>query len=188
MAPRGGKECVSGGNTTLFKLKNGKYIRRKNITGGNTTPLFKLKKGKYVRRENVAGGGIFGTILKHVNRHKSKFLKMGSSVGKKVLKEAKTQLKKPENQKLLRNVTDHLIEKVTDKIDQASSPAIKKKYKARENLRKGTSTSGSLLSRSHGRARSGLRGDLLALTKKEAKKIARKKSRQLVNNFTRYIE
>ena len=166
MTPRGGKKCVSGGNTTLFKLK----------------------KGKYVRRKNVAGGGIFGTILKHVKRHKSKFLKMGSSVGKKVLKEAKTQLKKPENRKLLRNVTDHLIEKVADKIDQTSSPGIKKKYKPRENLRKGTSTARSLPSRSHGRARGGLRGDLLALTKKEAKKIARKKSRELVNNFTKYIE
>ena len=95
MAPRTGKRSISGGNTTLYKLKNGKYVRRKNV--------------------DVAGGGIFGNILKHVNRHKSKILKMGSSVGKKVLREAKTQLKKPENQKLLRNVADNLIEKVADR-------------------------------------------------------------------------
>ena len=73
MAPRTGKKTISGGNTTLYKLKNGKYVRRKNV--------------------DVAGGGIFGNILKHVNRNKSKILKMGSSVGKKFLKEAKIQLK-----------------------------------------------------------------------------------------------
>ena len=48
MAPRTGtlRANISGGNTTLYKLKNGKYVRkRKEVQGGNTN-LYKLKKGK----------------------------------------------------------------------------------------------------------------------------------------------
>ena len=152
--------------------------RKKPISGGNTT-LFKLKNGKYVRRKSVTGGGIFGSILKHVNRNKSRILKLGSIAGKRVLKEAKTQLKKPENQKLLKNVTNHLIERVTDKIDSTSPRRRKKHHRKSAKL---------MPSASVRKVEPGLREDLLRLTKKEAKKIARKKSRQLVNNFSKYIE
>lgn len=152
--------------------------RKKPISGGNTT-LFKLKNGKYVRRKSVTGGGIFGSILKHVNRNKSRILKLGSIAGKQVLKEAKTQLKKPENQKLLKNVTNHLIERVTDKIDSTSPRRRKKHHRKSAKL---------MPSASVRKVEPGLREDLLRLTKKEAKKIARKKSRQLVNNFSKYIE
>ena len=152
--------------------------RKKPISGGNTT-LFKLKNGKYVRRKSVTGGGIFGSILKHVNRNKSRILKSGSITGKRVLKEAKTQLKKPENQKLLKNVTNHLIERVTDKIDSTSPRRRKKHHRKSAKL---------MPSASVRKVEPGLREDLLRLTKKEAKKIARKKSRQLVNNFSKYIE
>ena len=162
MAPRGNCKKLSGGNTTLFELKNGKYVRRKSIEGG----------------------GIFGRIMKHFGKNKAKYLQMGSKVGKRLLKETKTQLKKPENQKLLRNVTDHLIEKVADKFGQAT-PGIKRKGMPQ----KGYKRSGSTSSRSRrDRPPLGLRKDLLALTKKEAKKAARKKSRELVNNFSKYIE
>jgi hypothetical protein len=154
---------IVGGNTTLFKLKNGKYIRRKKIGGGNTN-LYHLKKGKYVRKK-VQGGGIFGTIMKHVNQHKGKILSVGQSMGKKVLKEAKNQLQKPENRRLLNTVTDQLIDKVAGKLGE-EPPSRKNKKK---------------------RSRS-FRGDLLAVSKKEAKKVARKKTRQLVNNFTKYVE
>ena len=171
---RPGKKSISGGNTALFRLKNGKYIKAKNITGA----------------------GIFSNIMKHVNRNKSKLLKIGSSVGAKVLNEAKTQLKKPENRKLLKNVADQLIDKVADTVvkkntNNASSdgswvvtsinrrPGYKKKQK-RNNKTSGT----------NGRYKKGsnLQKDVLALTKKEAKKIANRKSRDLVNGFTRYIE
>ena len=152
--------------------------RKKPISGGNTT-LFKLKNGKYVRRKSVTGGGIFGSILKHVNRNKSRILKLGSIAGKRVLKEAKTQLKKPENQKLLKNVTNHLIERVTDKIDSPPPSRRKKRHRKSAKL---------MSSVSHRNVKPGLCEDLLRLTKKEAKKIARKKSKQLVNNFSKYIE
>ena len=152
--------------------------RKKPISGGNTT-LFKLKNGKYVRRKSVTGGELFDSILKHVNRNKSRILKLGSIAGKQVLKEAKTQLKKPENQKLLKNVTNHLIERVTDKIDSTSPRRRKKHHRKSAKL---------MPSASVRKVEPGLRGDLLRLTKKEAKKIARKKSRQLVNNFSKYIE
>ena len=153
--------------------------RKKPISGGNTT-LFKLKNGKYVRRKSVTGGGIFGSILKHVNRNKSRILKLGSIAGKQVLKEAKTQLKKPENQKLLKNVTNQLIDRVTDKID--STPPRRRK---RHHRKRGAKLVSSASVR---KVKPGLREDLLRLTKKEAKKIATKKSRQLVNNFSKYIE
>ena len=153
--------------------------RKKTISGGNTT-LFKLKNGKYVRRKAVTGGGLFGSILKHVNRNKSRILKLGSIAGKRVLKEAKTQLKKPENQKLLKSVTNHLIERVADKIDPTPSRRRKKHH------RKTTKLISSASVRKVGPP--SLREDLLRLTKKEAKKVAKKKSRQLVNNFSKYIE
>lgn len=163
MSPRNAKRSVSGGNTTLFTLKNGKYVRRKNIEGG----------------------GIFGNILKHFGKNKSKYIKMGSAVGKRVLKEAKSQLRKPENQKLLRKVTDHLIEKVASKIDQAP-PRIKKRDMSQKKHRTGARV---VSSRYRGNMpSSGLRQDLLTLTKKEAKKIAREKSKELVDNFSKYIE
>ena len=162
---RPGKKSISGGNTALFRLKNGKYIKAKNITGA----------------------GIFSNIMKHVNRNKSKLLKIGSSVGAKVLNEAKTQLKKPENRKLLKNVADQLIDKVADNIGKKTTdntsinkrPRYKKKQKW-NNKASGTS----------GRYKKGsnLQKDVLALTKKEAKKIANRKSRDLVDGFTRYIE
>ena len=139
--------------------------RKKSISGGNTT-LFKLKNGKYVRRKSVTGGGIFGSILKHVNRNKSRILKLGSIAGKRVLKEAKTQLKKPENQKLLKNVTNQLIERVTDKIDSTPPRRRKKHHRKSAKL---------MPSASIRKVRPGLREDLLRLTKKEAKKIAKKK-------------
>ena len=112
---RPGKKSISGGNTALFRLKNGKYIKAKNITGA----------------------GIFSNIMKHVNRNKSKLLKIGSSVGAKVLNEAKTQLRKPENRKLLKNVADQLIDKVADNIGKKTTdktsinkgPRYKKKQK-----------------------------------------------------------
>ena len=53
--------------------------RKRPISGGNTT-LFKLKNGKFVRRKSVTGGGIIGSILKHVNRNKSKILKLDQSL------------------------------------------------------------------------------------------------------------
>ena len=152
--------------------------RKKSISGGNTT-LFKLKNGKYVRRKSVTGGGIFSSILKHVNRNKSRILKLGSIAGKQVLKEAKTQLKKPENQKLLKNVTNQLIERVADKID--STPTRRRKKHHRKSSKLVSSAPAKKL-------KPGLRGDLLRITKKEARKIARKKGRQLVNNFSKYIE
>ena len=152
--------------------------RKKPISGGNTT-LFKLKNGKYVRRKSVTGGGIFGSILKHVNRNKSRILKLGSIAGKRVLKEAKTQLKKPQNQKLLKNVTNQLIDRVTDKIDSTPPRRRKKHHRKSTKL---------VPSASVRKVKPGLREDLLRLTKKEAKKIATKKSRQLVNNFSKYIE
>ena len=152
--------------------------RKKSISGGNTT-LFKLKNGKYVRRKSVTGGGIFSSILKHVNRNKSRILKLGSIAGKQVLKEAKTQLKKPENQKLLKNVTNQLIERVADKID--STPTRRRKKHHRKSSKLMPSAPAKKL-------KPRLRGDLLRITKKEARKIARKKSRQLVNNFSKYIE
>ena len=110
---------------------------------------------------------------------------MGSAVGKRVLKEAKSQLRKPENQKLLRKVTDHLIEKVASKIDQAP-PRIKKRDMSQKKHRTGARV---VSSRYRGNMpSSGLRQDLLTLTKKEAKKIAREKSKELVDNFSKYIE
>ena len=155
----------------------------KNISGGNTT-LFALKNGKYVRRKSIEGGGIFGSIMNHFGKNKAKYLKMGSKVGKRILKETKTQLRKPKNQKLLRNMTDHLIEKVADKLGH-HPPGIKR----RGVSRKGHKRAGGVSSTSRGNKPSlGLRKELLALTKKEAKKTARKKSRQLVNNFSKYIE
>ena len=65
MAPRTStlRDDISGGNTTLFKLKNGKYVRKRKVQGGNTN-LYKLKKGKYIRKK-LEGGGIFNTIMKH---------------------------------------------------------------------------------------------------------------------------
>ena len=155
---------IAGGNTTLFKLKNGRYVRRKKIGGGNTN-LYHVKRGKYVRKK-VQGGGIFGSIMKHVNQHKGKILSVGKSMGKKVLKEAKSQLRKPENRKLLNTVTDRLIDTVANKLGDGSSSSKRNKKKRRRSLR----------------------NDLLAVSKKEAKKVARKKSRQLVNNFTKYVE
>ena len=162
MAPRGTGKNLSGGNTSLFALKNGKYVRRKSIEGG----------------------GIFGSIMKHFGKNKSRYLKMGSKVGKRILKETKTQLRKPENQKLLRNMTDHLIEKVAGKLDHPP-PGIKR----RGVSQKGHKRVSGVSSRSHrNRPPLGLRKELLTLTKKEAKKAARKKSRELVNNFSKYIE
>ena len=111
MAPRTIKsfaDGLAGGNTNLFKLKNGKYVRKKKMQGGNTN-LYKLKKGKYIRK-NVEGGGIFSTIMKHVNRHKGKVLNVGRNVGKRLLEETKSQLKKPETRRLLETVTDRLID------------------------------------------------------------------------------
>ena len=154
----------------------------KNISGGNTT-LFALKNGKYVRRKSIEGGGIFGSIMNHFGKNKAKYLKMGSKVGKRILKETKTQLRKPKNQKLLRNMTDHLIEKVADKLGHRP-PDIKR----RGVSRKGHKRAGGVSSTSCGKRTTSLDKELLALTKKEAKKSARKKSRQLVNNFSKYIE
>ena len=154
----------------------------KNISGGNTT-LFALKNGKYVRRKSIEGGGIFGSIMNHFGKNKAKYLKMGSKVGKRILKETKTQLRKPKNQKLLRNMTDHLIEKVADKLGH-SPPDIKR----RGVPRKGHKRAGRVSSTSRGKRTTSFDKELLALTKKEAKKSARKKSRQLVNNFSKYIE
>ena len=142
------------------------------ISGGNTT-LFKMKNGKYVRKKNVSGGGILGNILKHVNKHKSKIMKIGTNVGKKVLKEAKSQLRKPENQKLLRKVANQLIEKVTDDIGQRGP--IKRKSSSHVGHK-----------RRAPRKRSRLSDDLLSLTKKEAKKIGSKKSKELVEGFANY--
>ena len=117
MAPRTStlRGDVSGGNTTLFKLKNGKYVRKRKVQGGNTN-LYKLKKGKYIRKK-LEGGGIFNTIIKHMSRHKGKILNVGRTVGKKLLKETESQLRKPKNQRLLKTVTDRLIEEVANKLD-----------------------------------------------------------------------
>lgn len=144
---------------------------RKVISGGNTT-LFQLKNGKYVKRKDVLGAGFFGNILKHVNKNKSKILSVGSKVGKRLVSEAKAQLRKPENQKLLKNVTDQLIEKVTDKIGRETPVRKKKRHQAKDRKQS---------------ASKALRRDLTALTKREAKKIGRKRSRELVNDFDRYI-
>ena len=117
MAPRTNtlRGDVSGGNTTLFKLKNGKYVRKRKVQGGNTN-LYKLKKGKYIRKK-LEGGGIFNTIIKHMSRHKGKILNVGRTVGKKLLKETESQLRKPKNQRLLKTVTDRVIEEVANKLD-----------------------------------------------------------------------
>ena len=118
MAPRMStlRGNISGGNTTLYKLKNGKYVRkRKEVQGGNTN-LYKLKKGKYTRKK-LEGGGIFNTIMKHISRHKGKVLNVGRAVGKKLLKETESQLKKKKNQRILKTVTDRLIEEVANKLD-----------------------------------------------------------------------
>ena len=152
--------------------KSGNSVGMRCISGGNTT-LFKLKNGKYVRRKNVGGGGIFGNILKHVNKHKSKIMKIGSNVGKKVLREAKSQLRKPKNRKLLRKVANQLIEKVTDDIGQRGP--IRRKSSSHVGHKRRVP-----------RKRSRLDDDLLSLTKKEAKKIASKKSKELVEGFANY--
>ena len=147
-------------------------VNKSRVSGGNTT-LFKFKDGKYVRRKGVLGAGLFQNIFKHINKHKSKIVKIGSKLGKRVLIEAKTQLRKPENRKLLRNVTDQLIEKVANNIDQVAP--VKSRHKS-QGARKARASKSLRF-----------RDDMLRLTKREAKKIARTKSRKLVDDFANYV-
>ena len=137
-------------------------MRKRKVQGGNTN-LYKLKKGKYIRKK-LEGGGIFNTIMKHMSRHKGKILNVGRTVGKKLLKETESQLRKPKNQRLLKTVTDRLIEEVANKLDH-QIPSEKNKSSGASSLRR----------------------NLLSITKKEAKKVARKKSKDLINRFTKYV-
>ena len=68
---------------------NGKRI----LKGGNTT-LFRLRKGKHIKRKDVLGGGIFSSIIKGISRQTPKLLKTGKVAGKAVLSIAKKELKK----------------------------------------------------------------------------------------------
>ena len=76
-------------------------------------------------------------------------------------------------------MTNQLIERVADKIDSTPTRRRKKHHRKSSKL---------MPSASVRKVKPGLREDLLRLTKKEAKKIVRKKGRQLVNNFSKYIE
>ena len=161
---------------------------KKSIVGGNTA-LFVLKNGKYIKAKNITGGGIFGNIMKHINKHKSKLFKIGSSVGSKVLNVAKTQLKKPENRKLLKNVADQLIDKVADNISKKTVPDQKTSSNKRSQYAEKRQRNKRITNAS-GKSKKGynLQKDILSITKKEAKKVAKKKSKDLVDGFAKYIE
>lgn len=66
---------------------------------------------------------------------------------------------------MLKTVTDRLIEEVANKLDH--------QIPSEKNKSSGTSS---------------LRRNFLSITKKEAKKIARKKSKDLINKFTKYVD
>ena len=109
----------------------------------------------------MGGGDILSTFMKHVNQHKGKVLNVERTVGKQLLRETKNHLRKPKNQRLLKTVTDHLIDEVANKLDRAAPQKIKSVNSSLQNK--------------------------LSIMKKEAKKIAKKKSKDFINIFTKYV-